>query len=175
MERLCAFCNAPLLPTKRSHAIFCNRACKKSAEHQRKIKNPENREKNRLRSKAWREKNLQQAREKVSVWQKSNRGRCTAIGRKYLLKKVQAVPPWLTKEQEALINLVYQQRDHLNQATGILHEVDHIVPLQGKTVCGLHVPWNLQVLTKKDNVTKRHFHWPDMWDDPDTTLLSEVD
>lgn len=163
MERLCQFCQQPLAPNKRSHAIFCNVTCKKSAEHKRRIADPEKRERNRVRSKLWRESNPERAKKNVSEWQKLNRARCSAIGRKYLLRKLNAMPEWLSPSQQAEINSIYELRDSETARTGVLHEVDHIVPLQGKTVCGLHVPWNLQVITKGQNVAKRHFTWPDMW------------
>lgn len=163
MERLCQFCQQPLAPNKRSHAVFCSIPCKKSAEHKRRIADPEKREKNKVRSKLWRERNPERAKKNVSDWQKLNKSRCSAIGRRYSARKLSAMPDWLNEIQQAQINAFYKLRDLQTVSTGIPHEVDHIVPLQGKTVCGLHVPWNLQVITKGENVAKRHFRWPDMW------------
>ena len=65
-----------------------------------------------------------------------------------------ATPKWLTDTHKMEIRLKYRLAIELSRATGERHAVDHIVPLHGENVCGLHVPWNLQVLTQKDNLLK---------------------
>ena len=68
--------------------------------------------------------------------------------------QIQATPKWLTKEQKAAISMVYREARKLTKLTGVKHVVDHIWPLNGKTSCGLHVPWNLKVVPEVDNLRK---------------------
>ena len=63
-------------------------------------------------------------------------------------------PSWLTKEQRDDIINIYQAAAARTLHTNIQHEVDHIVPLRGENVSGLHVPWNLQILTEQENRQK---------------------
>ena len=66
----------------------------------------------------------------------------------------QATPKWLSAEQKMEIRLKYRLAIELSRRTGVRHAVDHVVPLQGANVCGLHVPWNLEVITQDENLKK---------------------
>jgi hypothetical protein len=66
-------------------------------------------------------------------------------------KKLRATPPWVNPKD---ILPFYEHAHRLTVATGIIHSVDHIMPLNGKTASGLHVPWNLQVVTLVENMKK---------------------
>lgn len=68
--------------------------------------------------------------------------------------KLNATPAWSTNDHKDQIAEFYTISTITTAETGIKHEVDHIVPLRSKIVCGLHVPWNLQVLTTDKNRRK---------------------
>jgi 5-methylcytosine-specific restriction endonuclease McrA len=58
------------------------------------------------------------------------------------------------------IKNIYIEAQRLCFETGVKYEVDHIIPRNGKHVCGLHVESNLQILTKKENRTKSACYEP---------------
>ena len=66
----------------------------------------------------------------------------------------EATPAWLTKEQKDNIKQLYIEAQKLTKLTGVRYEVDHIIPLINDSVCGLHVPLNLQVIPKLENLKK---------------------
>jgi len=68
--------------------------------------------------------------------------------------KLKATPSWLSEDDKARIRYIYELSRDAYLLTGDEYNVDHIVPLQSKSVCGLHVPWNLQVLSKFENQSK---------------------
>lgn len=108
-------------------------------------------ERKRAAMKAWRAKNADRERERHRQYKAANRDKVRsyrAIRRASLLR---AKPPWLTREQKRAIAAVYSEALRLTEETGVAHHVDHIVPLRGKTVCGLHVPWNLRAITADQN------------------------
>jgi hypothetical protein len=88
------------------------------------------------------------------VWYAANKARHRALVVKRRIQQARATPVGLTVEEKLKIAAVYSAAEQRTQKTGVLHHVDHIVPLQGKTVCGLHVSWNLRVIPATDNRLK---------------------
>jgi hypothetical protein len=67
--------------------------------------------------------------------------------------KLNRTPKWA---DFSAIQRIYCKARRLTIKTGIVHHVDHIVPLQGKYVSGLHVEHNLQILTATQNMSKHN-------------------
>jgi 5-methylcytosine-specific restriction endonuclease McrA len=88
---------------------------------------------------AWKERNV--------VWVRAD----TKARRR---KHRDATPKWLSRKQKSEIRQLYQIAITMTQTTGEQYVVDHIVPLRGEAVCGLHVPWNLRVITQDENLKK---------------------
>ena len=68
--------------------------------------------------------------------------------------KIRATPVWVTKEHLKEIEDKYWLARDISLVTEGRYHVDHIVPLQSPFVCGLHVPWNLQILPGDINHAK---------------------
>jgi hypothetical protein len=93
-------------------------------------------------------------REYQEAWKQRNPDRVKASNKSRRRKHRDATPPWLTAAQKAEIREIYRIAIHMTKATGEQYVVDHICPLRADTVCGLHVPWNLRVITQEENLRK---------------------
>lgn len=90
----------------------------------------------------------------VRKWQEKNMVKLLQINAARRANLLQRTPKWLTKQQHKEIAVEYELATWCTKVMGIKYHVDHIVPLQGKNVSGLHVPWNLQVITAHENFSK---------------------
>jgi hypothetical protein len=113
-------------------------------------------ESNRLRSKKYFEQNKDTIKLKISAYKKANRAKFNFINSRRRAAQLQATPKWLSEFDLSYIKSIYIQAKQLEKLDGIKRHVDHIIPLKGKTVTGLHVPWNLQILTAEENVKKNN-------------------
>jgi hypothetical protein len=102
----------------------------------------------------YREQNREICQQRSKAWAERNPERVRAKDAKRRSAKINALPKWLTEDQLEQIVQIYAHAKECEMLTGDKYHVDHIVPLQGKNVCGLHVPWNLQVLPADINQSK---------------------
>lgn len=104
--------------------------------------------------KEWYQDNKEEKKAYEVKYRVNNRGKHIAARKKYKEAKRKAAPKWLTKEQLKQIERYYTVAAWIKSILGEPIDVDHIVPLQGTNVRGLHVPWNLQLLTRQVNCEK---------------------
>lgn len=97
----------------------------------------------------WQQKNKEKISKKAALYKKENPGKIRANKAKYRAAKLLRTPKWLTKKHFDEMRKIY---DFCPSG----QVVDHIVPLRGVNVSGLHVPWNLQYLTNSENCSKKN-------------------
>lgn len=101
--------------------------------------------------------NRQLMNQRIKQWKLAKPDKVNAATAKRRAQKLRALPKWVDTKQ---LDSFYKQAQTLTRQTQQPHHVDHIVPLQNPNVCGLHVPWNLQVILAEDNLRKSN-SWVD--------------
>ena len=144
----------------------------------------ENLEIHRERNRKWREANKERKRAYNRSWELANPEKAKASKHKYALanrekknarsrqysrenphiglahvrarqaRLAKRTPPWFNSEHQWIMKQAYELAKIREKMFGFKWHVDHIVPLKGKTVSGLHVPWNIQVIPAKENWQK---------------------
>lgn len=164
-------------------AVDPARFAKYSADH--RARNPDaqaiadakcyakNREARLARDKAKREANIEEYRRReresyartkekraarMKLWAQANKAKINFYAAERRSAISLRTPKWLDELDRQLIESMYWYADFLSESTGIAHHVDHVVPLRGKTVSGLNVPWNLEVIPAIDNMKKGNRH-----------------
>ena len=173
-EKVCTKCavSKPL-----SDYYFDNRrknlrpSCKSCAKKEASIHQKNTKEKQAQRQRDWRaknsdkwqaytqayyEQNKEHIKEYKANWVQENLDKHNALMAKRRARELQALPAWADLKA---IRTEYSLAKWCSKVTGIQYEVDHIIPLQGKRVCGLHVANNLQVIPQSNNRKKSNqFH-----------------
>lgn len=124
-----------------------------------------------IRVRRWQKNNADKVRENQKQWAKDNPEKAAAKNERYRrnhpdrilalavegqLRRAKRVPIWLSESDKAEIRIIYKFAREMTKAYGFKWEVDHIIPLRGESVSGLHIPSNLQVIPKEVNRRKRN-------------------
>ena len=112
----------------------------------------------RQKFRSWRIENLEYDKDRKAHWRKTKPHKNAEKSRRYEATKRGAIPSWA---DNFVIEGMYELASVFRRI-GLNIHVDHIVPLKGKTVCGLHTHDNLQLLTGSENSRKFNSFWPDM-------------
>ena len=111
----------------------------------------ENKAKRKKASHLWKQKNKERNKQITRNWSIKNKARRAALQMKRKAQLLNAMPKWAN---EGAIKAIYLEAENISKETGILHHVDHIIPLLNDKVCGLHVENNLRIIPAIENLKK---------------------
>lgn len=141
--KLCKYCKIEFSPPKKNpSATRCSsKKCLQKYKNEWARNNPKSKQ-------DWLERNKEKRKIISEQYRKRNSNYYAEYSSLRSRKLKQAKPSWLSEWDLFLIEELYITA----RERGL--EVDHIIPLKHKLVCGLHVPWNMQLLTRTANAKK---------------------
>jgi hypothetical protein len=151
----CKSCNS-----KYSYEYYRKNKLKKSQYD--KTRYAKKREEISKRNRSYYLKGREKALIKQRQWAKNNPHLVRLQSSQKRANKRNAIPPWLNKSHKEEIKLMHLLAKSLERQTGNKYHVDHIIPLKHKEMCGLHVPWNLRVITEEENMRKNNRFLPEL-------------
>jgi hypothetical protein len=116
--------------------------------------NAKNLARNNAVKKDWAERNESKVKKARKKWKEENIGKVKADKARQKERVAQATPKWLSSLQLAAMEHAYFMADLRTQCLDDYYHVDHIIPIRGENVCGLNVPWNLEVIRASENLSK---------------------
>ena len=177
--KLCCKCKTTKQPTEfyankrmkdglNSFCILCHKADNVARKRINRA-NPEFKSQELAWKKLYREKTKDQRAAYMLEWRTKNKDHALQYGKNYRTKNkdrynylcqlrkislMQRTPKWLSDEDFWVIEQAYELASLRTKTTGFQWHVDHVIPLRGKQVSGLHVPTNLQVIPWLENQRK---------------------
>jgi hypothetical protein len=158
VNRICELCGVDIAHM-RADARFCSRSHKRitgDSKRNHTIEYQRNKEARQAQALKYYYANHEKAKELQLARQKTRLPQIAAYEAARRALKLQRTPKWLTEIDKERIQNEYKLAALQSKITGESWHVDHIIPLQGKLVSGLHVPSNLRAMRGVDNISKNN-------------------
>lgn len=139
------------------HKAWANKNKDKMAMYAKRYKD-KNREDINEKHRIYTLVNAEKIKIRMKIFRQNNKAKCAEYVRRRQAAKVNRTPKWLNEDHFWMMQQAYELAALRTKVFGFSWHVDHIIPLRGKTVSGLHVPWNLQVIPGIDNMKKANKH-----------------
>lgn len=175
--KICTICS---LTNKSSRKLIDSIGCSDCKERLRLRRISDSKYKNKAKDKIlaylkdWRNNNKDYISNYRSEYKQNNKDKLSARKKSYRLKnaskisslnakrraaKLKRIPIWTSQKDMKYIETLYLSAKRITKCIGIQFHVDHIIPLQGQLVSGLHTPSNLQIISSNLNLSKHNkFH-----------------
>ena len=129
-------------------------ANKEKVAEYKKIWSIKNKERLKANKILYNQKNKEYTKNRIAKYKKNNKAVVNSNCMKRIANKINATPIWFDEFDELVINEAYELAQTREQDFGVKFQIDHIIPLQSKEVCGFHCGLNIQVITASQNASK---------------------